>query len=405
MRLLVSMSLAASIGGSLAATNARADQSPVVGTVAIPGGASGVAVVGSAVVTISPAPRTVSILDAATLSVRSTTALPLVPIEVVLSPAGTLTYVLAKDPSTDPSARARYGIYVVDVPTGALLGSATYEGVNGKSCSGSTSLSGLAISPNSSRLNVVARCGSSQEIWAIDPSTLAVGDKAVLLAGLLSGLGSPIGSLASFDDRTFTMAYVQVFKCPDLNGCPQPDRIVSVNGESATEVKSGPVQTGMGLVRDPTDDRLLALTPATGWMEFNPLPAAQSLVRVDPTTGAQLGRIAGLGANAVNLQVDPSTRLLFGMRGSGQALVVVDLAAGLVLGELPVKPAAGFTVGNGRVYLARDAGLEVIDPTKALAPAVPQSVRVKVRPAGRGKVQATITWRAPAARGSTAGSP
>lgn len=397
---LVSIFVAAILVGL--APVARADQSSLVGSVAIPGGALEVAVVGNVVAVTSSAPRSLSIIDATTLTVRSTTAMPLMPTEVVLSPPGNVAYVLANDPSAGINERARYGIYVVDVATGALLRSASYEAINGKSCSGSTALSGLAVSPNGSRLNVVARCGSNEEIWAIDPSTLVVGYKAVLLAGFLSGLGSPIGSLASFNDQTLTMAYVQVFKCPDMDGCPQPDVIVSVSGESATAVKSGPVQTAVTLVRDPADDKLLALTPASSWMEFNRLPAAQSLVRFDPITGAQVGRIGGLGINVANLQVDPSARLLYGMRTSGQSMVVVDLAAGSVLGELPVNAAAGFAVGNGRVYLARGAGLEVIDPSKALAPAAVQAVKVKIRPAGKGKVQATITWKAPASRGSTA---
>ncbi len=399
MRALLSISLVATIGGSLfgLAPVAQADESSMVGSVAIPGGASGVAVVGNVVAVTSSAPPSVSIIDAATLTVRSTTALPLVPTEVLLSPAGTVAYVLANDPSAGINESAQYGIYAVDVATGALLRSA-----NGKTCGGSTTLSDLAISPNGSRLNVVARCGSNVEIWAIDPTTLAVGDTALLLYGFLSGLGNPIGSLASFNDRTLTMAYVQVFKCPDMDGCPQPDVIVSVSGESATAVNSGPVQTGMALVRDPADDTVLALTSASRWMEFNRLPALQSLVRFDPTTGAQLGSIPGLGSNVVNLQLDSSKRLLYGIRSSGKSMVVVDLAAGSVLGELRVNAAAGFAVGNGRVYVAQGSGLGVVDPSKTLAPAVAQSVKVKIRPAGKGKVQATITWKAPAARGSTA---
>lgn len=405
-RVLISLALAAVLAGTLAgvAPVASAAQSGLVGSVPISGGASGVAVAGNVVAVTSAIARTLSIVDATTLAVRSSMALPLVPTEVVLSPDGSLAFVLAKDPAPGPMDSPRYGLYVVDAATGALLRSSTYEGVNGSSTSGSMTLRDLAISPNGGRLDVVAEGGGTNaEVWSIDPATLAVGTKVVLLAGFLSGVGRPIGSMASFDDRLLTMAYVQVFKCPDLDGCPQPDAIVTVSGGSVSTLVNGPVQTGVTMVRDPLDGTVLAPTPTTTWMEFNPLPAAQSLVRFDPVTGVQRGgKIDGLGTNVSTVLLDSGARHLYGMRESGRSIAVVDLAGGSVLGELPVVSSHGFAVGNGRVYLATDGGLEVIDPSRVLAPSVPQSLKVKVSPAGKGKIRATITFKPPAPKGSAA---
>lgn len=405
-RMLVSLALVAALGGTLVglAPTASAAQAGAVGSVPIAGGASGVAVAGNVVAVTSAAARTVSVVDAATLTVRSSTPLPLVPTEVVLSPDGSLAFVLAKDAAPSPTDPPRYGIYVVDAATGALLRSSTYEGVNGSSTSGPMTLRDLAISPNGGRLDVVAEGGGTNaEVWSIDPATLAVGTKVILLSGFLSGVGRPIGSMASFDDRLLTMAYVQVFKCPDMDGCPQPDAIVTVSGGSVGTLENGPVQIGVTMVRDPSDGTVLSPTPTTTWMEFNPLPGAQSLVRFDPVTGVQRsGKIDGLGTKVSTLGLDSGARHLYGMRESGRSIAVMDMATSSVLGELNVVSNHGFAVGNGRVYLATDAGLEVIDPSRVLAPSVPKSIKVKLSPAGKGKVRATITFKPPASQGSAA---
>lgn len=417
-RVLIPLALTVALGALLTglAPVATAGQSGLVGSVAIAGGVDAVAVTGNVAVVTSTSARTVSMVDAPTLTVRSTTPVPLVPAEVVLSPDGSLAYVLAYQPNQYHFDRSDYNdIYVLDTATGAVVRSASYRSVSGKSCTGTMALRDLTISPDGRRLDVVAGelCGSNVEIWTIDPQTLAVSNQVVLLSGFLVGVGSPTGSMVSFDDRLMSFLYVQVFKCPDSDGCPQPDVIMSLRGSALETLNNGPVQMGVTMARDPLDGKLWAPTPTTAWISYSPVPAAQSLIRFDPVTGAQERRVDGIGTRVGDLKVDSAARRLYAMRGfsswsdSGwltlsRSIAVVDLTTGSLLGDLPVVANRAFAVGNGRVYLATAAGLDVIDPTQALAPSAPQLLQMKINPAGKGKVRATITFKPPVAKGSSA---
>lgn len=407
----LSVGLACSYGGLAPAAMSSPGQLGLVASVALPGGASAVAVQGNIVTAASAG--SVSIIDANSLTVRSTVTLPQVSTnpyskalpEVVLTSDGALAYVLAGQ-----------GLFVVDTAAGTLI-----RWVEIAAC-----LSGMTISPDDARLNVIADCGSDSAIWSIDPVTLVVGDKNDTLYGFNDGLGRPYGRLASSLDRTFAMAFRPVFKCPDMNGCPVPDAIISVTGASATSLVSGPVETGEALIRDPADGTLLALTPQLTWMEFTGLPADQSLIRIDADSGAQLGQINGLGSQTGSLReptsmgdssyaggelpsqvaalsLDPVARRVYGLRSSMNSLVVVDLVSNSVLGEVKarVKGQYGVAFSDGRGYVATDAGVNVIDPRKTLAPSAPQSVSLKIQPAGKGRVKATITWKAPVSAGAS----
>ena len=409
----MSVGLAFAYGALAPAAMSSPVQPGLVASVALPGGASAVAVQGSIVAATSAS--SISIIDANSLTVRSTVSLPQAPNpyseappEVVLTSDGALAYVLAGQ-----------GLFVVDTVAGTLIRWVEIP----LAC-----LSGMTISPDGGRLNVIADCGGGESaIWAIDPVTLAVGEKNVTLTGFAQGLGSPRGRLASSSDRTFAMAFRPVFKCPDMNGCPVPDAIISVNGASATSLAPGPVETGVALIRDPADGTLLALTPQVTWMEFTGLPADQSLIRIDPDSGAQLGQINGLGSQTGSLReptskgdssyaggelpsqvaalsLDPVARRVYGLRSSMDSFVVVDLVSRTVMGEVQVrvKGQYGVAFSAGRGYVATDAGINVIDPQKMLAPSAPQSVSLKIRPAGKGRVQATITWKAPVSAGASA---
>ncbi len=70
-------------------------------------------------------PAGISIIDTASLQVRSTTPLPVVPSAVVLTSDGTRAYVLG-----DTS------IFVIDTDTGALLKQASYDDVPGATFTG-----------------------------------------------------------------------------------------------------------------------------------------------------------------------------------------------------------------------------------------------------------------------------
>ena len=413
----LAVGLTCSSGGLAPAAMARPKQSGLVASVKLPGGANAVAVQGNIVAATSVSPSSISILDATSLAVRSTSTLPLAPSEVVLTSDGALAYVAAGQ-----------GIFVIDTATGALVRSGIYADGSGRSFTGKVCLSGMAISPDGGRLNVIASACEDNyfEIWTIEPLTLAVGENIVMLAGTATGLGRPYAPLASSVDRTFAMTFNQVFECQDMNGCPIPAGIISVNGADATTLASGPVQTGMALIRDPADDTLLALTPQLAWMEFNGLPADQSLIRIDSDSGAQLGRINGLGSQTGRLReptsdggssyagrrlesqvetlhLDPVARRVYGLRSSMDSFVVVDLVSRSVIGEVmvQVKGQYGAAFSEGRGYVATDAGINVIDPQTMLAPSAPQSVSLKIQPAGKGRVQATITWRAPVSRGAS----
>ena len=409
----LSVGLACSYGGLAPAAMSSPKQPGLVASVTLPGGASAVAVQGSIVAAISASASSISIIDANSLTVRSTVTLPQVPNpyseappEVVLTSDGALAYVLAGQ-----------GLFVVDTAAGTLIRWVEIP----LAC-----LSGMTISPDGGRLNFIADCGGDSAIWSINPVTLVVGDRNVTLTGFNEGLGRPYGRLASSLDRTFAMASRPVFKCPDMNGCPMPDAVISVNGASATPLVSGPVETGDALIRDPADGTLLALTPQLAWMEFTGLPADQSLIRIDADSGAQLGQINGLGSQTGSLReptskgdssyaggelpsqvaalnLDPVDMRVYGLRSSRNSLVVVDLVSKSVLGEVKVrvKGQYGVAFSDGRGYVATDAGVNVIDPQKMLAPSAPQSVSLKIQPAGKGRVKATITWKAPVSAGAS----
>ena len=411
-RVLLPLVLTVVLGAVLTglAPVATAGKPGLVGSVAIAGGADAVAVTGNVIVTTSTSARTVTVVDASTLTVRSTTPVPLIPTEVVLSPDGSLAYVLAIKPS--PLFNSN-DIYVLDTATGAVLRSASYQAVNGKSCIGSMTLRDLTISQDGRRLDVVASgCGSNVEIWTLDPQTLAVGEQIVLLSGFLVGSGSPTGSMVSFDNRLMTFLYVQVFKCPDVNGCPEPDRLLSLPDTTPGGLSNGPVEMGVTLARDPVDGKMWAPTPTTAWISYSGVPAPQSLIRFDPITGAQELRVDAIGTRVGDLQVDAAARRLYAMRSPSQrtdpdwvplsdSMTVVSLTSGKVLGDLPMVEDRGFAVGNGRVYVATAAGLDVIDPSQALAPSAPQSLKMKISPAGKGKVRATISFKPPVATGTS----
>jgi len=413
-RALASSCLTAVLGAVLMAPApaANAAQAGLVASVPIAGGADAVAASGNVVAVTSKAARTVSVVDATTLAVRWTTPVPLVPGEVILSTDATLAYVLAYQPNQyDPNRAEFNSIYVLDTASGTVVRSASYLPVRGKSCDGTMSLRDLTISPDGRRLDAVAEgCGSNVEIWTIDPVTLAVTKQVILLSGFLVGIGRPIGSMASFDDRLLTLAYVQVFKCPDVDGCPQPDVLVTLTDDLREGPETGPVQIGGTLVRDPVDGKVIAPTPTTKWIDYSPVPATQSLIRFDPVTGAQEGRIEGIGTQVTGLQVDAAARRLYAMRSPSYpgwpalptSIGVVDLVTGAVLGELPVAAYRALAVGNGRVYLATSAGLEVIDPSRALAPSAPASLKVRIGPGGKGSVKLAVTFRPPVAKGSAA---
>ncbi len=408
----MSVGLACAYGALAPAAMSSPVQPGLVASVALPGGASAVAVQGSIVAATSAS--SMSIIDANSLTVRSTVKLPQAPNpyseappEVVLTSDGALAYVLAGQ-----------GLFVVDTAAGTLIRWVEIP----LAC-----LSGMTISPDGGRLNVIADCNSTDSaIWAIDPVTLLVVEKNVTLTGFSQGLGRPYGRLASSSDRTFAMAFQPVFKCPDMNGCPVPDAIISVNRASATPLASGPVETGVALIRDPADGTLLTLTPQVTWMEFTGLPADQSLIRIDPDSGAQLGQINGLGSQTGSLReptskgdssyaggelpsqvaalnLDPVARRVYGLRSSMNSFVVVDLVSNSVLGEVKVRVNGqyGAAFSDGRGYVATSAGINVIDPQKMLAPSAPQSVSLKIQPAGKGRVQATITWKAPVSAGAS----
>jgi hypothetical protein len=55
----------------------------------------------------------------------------------------------------------------------------------------------------------------------------------------------------------------------------------------------------------------------------------------------------------------------------------------------------------GRGYAAADAGINVIDPQEMLAPSAPLSVSLNIQPAGKGRVQATLTWKSPVSAGAS----
>ena len=352
-------------------------------TAKVPGGATRVAAQGKVIATVSESGRSVSIVDAQSLAVRSTTTLPETPSTVVLGPDGSLAYVLAGA-----------GIYVIDTTTGALVRSATYDSVKDSDCSEVTKpkLSRLAISPNGGRLNVGAEIGCDVEkIWSIDPISLTVGDKAAITrVGRGLSLGNLNGPLVSFNDRILTTLLKQNDYCSNSNGCPPDLVVVTSSGDSAgrfpngSEFGSPKYASFSALTRDPVAGTLIATD-------------GRSLIWVEPGSGVVLRHLDGVVDGVSSLIVDPLTGLIYGQNGSGT--VVVDPVAGKVLGMHTV---AVDEVINGRGYHATTAGIDVMtDASQMLVPTKPLSVSAKVGRAVKGRVNATVTWQPPAAAGSS----
>ena len=156
----LSVGVAFCYGWPAPAVMASPGQPGLVASVALPGGVSAVAVQGSIVAATSAS--SISIIDANSLAVRSTVKLPQAPNpdskappEVVLTSDGALAYVLAGQ-----------GLFVVDTAAGTLIRWVEIP----LAC-----LSGMTISPDGGRLNVIADCNSTDSaICAIDPVTLLV---------------------------------------------------------------------------------------------------------------------------------------------------------------------------------------------------------------------------------------
>ena len=369
-------------------------------SVAVPGGVSGMAVQGGTIATFSVANNTVSFIDLPSLTVRSTTALSSVPKGVVLSPDGALAYLVVGYPEL-----VYGGIDVFDTATGAVVRSATYDKQQPICVNGAMSIYAPAISPDGLRLYVLAdgpACPINTEVWTIDPVTLARIGRSVTYRyndgpGLIAD-GVPV----SFNDRTFVMGSSY---CPGEEGCGNSQSIMVITGKTdpygLLAADNFPIRgsdrQGAALARDPGDNTLLSLTNSVKFVMFDQLPAEQSLLRIDPVSGALLGSVDGLGSDVLSLRVDPTTRLVYGSRVGG-GMVVVDAVAGRVLGVLPVFVNA---VLSGRGYAATASGVDVIDLGQPMAPALPQGMKVKVGSAVKGKVKATVTWKAPARSGAS----
>lgn len=145
-----------------AVTSAAASDAPTTRAglqLVVPGGATHMAARGNVVATTSADGSSVSIIDAAALTVRSTTALPVAPSGVALSPDGSFAYVTAG-----------YEVFVVDTATGAVVRSGAYNNepmrdlvLGGTSPCNLTSRNGMqsrspAMSPDGRLLYFVGDC-------------------------------------------------------------------------------------------------------------------------------------------------------------------------------------------------------------------------------------------------------
>ena len=365
-----------------AVTSAAASDAPTTRAglqLVVPGGATHMAARGNVVATISADGSSVSIIDAAALTVRSTTALPVAPSGVALSPDGSFAYVTAG-----------YEVFVVDTATGAVVRSGAYNNepmrdlvLGGTSPCNSASRNGMqsrspAMSPDGRLLYFVGDCHYGWPvIFSIDPMTMLVVQKATTSRGR-GGLGLPNGPLAAFDDQAIVTG-------SEPNGGPTAIAITSNGGMSegfwyAGEFSAGPFSA---LTRDPVTGALLA-------------SKGDSLVWVDPVSGAQARSLEGVGSAFGDVKVDPSTGLIYGR--DGQGTVVVDPASGRVLGMIMTTLDA---VAGGRGYHATATGVDVLDLGSGLVPTQPLALAAKVGRAAKGKVSATVTWRAPVSAAST----
>ena len=372
--------------GAPAAANTPAARVAVGLTV--PGGVTGVAAQGNIAAAISKSGRSVTIIDAAVPSVRSTMALPDAPSGVALSPDGSLAYVASG-----------HEIVVVDTVTGALARSGAYDNeampdrVTGgqKPCvSTNQYVSGMqlrspATSPDGRLLYFVGDCQEGPAIWSIDPATMLVVKKAFTYSGR-GGLGMPNGPLAAFDDQAIVTGVHPDDYCLDAEDCGPTPIVITSNGDTykgfqyAKGFAAGPFSA---LTRDPVAGTLLASKD-------------QSLVWVDPASGAQVRSIDGVGSSFTDLKVDPTTGLVYGR--DGQGTVVVDPVAGRALGMIMTTLDA---VAAGRGYHGTDTGIDLVDLGAGLVPTRPLAVTASIGRAVQGKVKATVTWQAPASAGSS----
>ncbi len=351
----------------------------------VPGGATHVAARGNVVATISTASSSVSIIDAAGLTVRSTTALPTAPSALALSPDGALAYVANGS-----------RIVVVDTATGALVRTVDYSNESidefrgcGSMLLGSTANSpeGMATSPNGHLIDLVVECSGFPGIFSVDTRTMAVAKKTWTYLNR-GGLGPPIGPLAVFDDRTIVRTVSPNDYCmndQEHGGCPSTPRVITTGDPTSATVWVNVLPAGpfSALTRDPMTGTLLASKD-------------QSLVWVDPVSGTQARSLKGVGSAFVDLKVDPSTGRIYGQ--DEQGMVVVDPASGRVLGMIMTTLDA---VAGGRGYHATATGVDVINVGSGLVPTQPLAVTAKVGRAVKEKVSATVTWQAPASAAST----
>jgi hypothetical protein len=215
--------------------------------------------------------------------------------------------------------------------------------------------------------------------------TMLVVQKATTYAGR-GGLGFPNGPLAAFDDQAIVTGWSPADYCRDMDGCGPSAIAITSNGATekgflyAGKIPEGPFSA---LTRDPVTGLLLA-------------SKGDSLVWVDPVSGELDSMLKGVGSAFVDLKVDPSTGRIYGQ--DGQGTVVVDPVSGRVLGMIMTTLDA---VAGGRGYHATATGVDVIDVGSGLVPTQPLAVAAKVGRAAKGKVSATVTWRAPVSAAST----
>jgi len=242
-----------------------------------------------------------------------------------------------------------------------------------------------ATTPDGRMLSFVGDCQGWPVIWSIDPVTMLVTSKSFTYLGR-GGLGFPTGPLAAFADQAIVTGRHPDDYCLDVDNCGPTSIVITSKGnvykgfQYASQFPAGPFTV---LTRDPVTGSLLA-------------SQGQSLVWVDPATGAQTRRMDGVGSSFSDLKVDSSTGFVYGR--DGQGTVVVDPAAGRVLGMI-MEPLDA--VSGARGYHATATGIDIIDLGSGLVPTRPPAVTAKVGRGVKGTVNATITWQAPASAGSS----
>lgn len=350
----------------------------------IPGGATAVAVQGDIAAALGTSLSSISFIDAINGSFRSTAALPSAASGVTLSPEGSFAFV-----ATD------HQLFMLDTATGAVVRSAAYDSesmpnrvLGGEQPCGSAfgmKLRSPAMSPDGRHLNFIGDCQGWPVLWSIDPVTMLVTSKSFTYLGR-GGLGFPVGPLAAFDDQVIVNGRKPDDYCLDVDSCGPGSIVITSKGDVYKGFQYGsqfPAGPFSALTRDPVTGSLLA-------------SKGDSLVWVDPGSGAQSRRLEGVGSNFTDLEVDSSTGLVYGR--DEQGTVVVDPAAGRVLGML-MKPLDA--VSGGRGYHASTTGINIIDLGSGLVPTRPPAVTAKVGRAVNGTVNATISWQAPVSAGSS----